>query len=76
MKVPNPIASVEEGMHLVDAFGGRPEDFQLVVPAALLDPIGINMAKITDRVLARGWEPDGFVQQAESRVFRYKVLGS
>jgi hypothetical protein len=66
-----PIASAEEGMRLVDSFQGNPEDFQLAVPDALLDPAGLNMAIITDRVLARRWWPNGFEQRDRYRIYRY-----
>ena len=69
-----PIQSVEEATRLVDSFEGRPEAFQLAVAEALLDPMGINMAIITDRVIARGWQPDGFSQADGYRVYRYKEL--
>jgi hypothetical protein len=67
-----PIASVEEGLHLVDSFIGNVQDFELAVPDSLLDPVGVNMALITDRALARGWEPNGFTQRQGYRILRYK----
>ena len=66
-----PIASIDEGIRLVDSFVGEPEDFQLAVPDSLRDPAGVAMAIITDRVLARGWWPNGFRQEAGYRVYRY-----
>jgi len=61
-------------MERVNSFAGLPEQFVLAVPEALLDPVGMNMALITDRVLARGWQPDGFEQHDGYRLYRYKVL--
>jgi len=61
-------------MHLVDTFEGEPTDFQLLIPDALNDPVGVNMAIITDRVLARDWQPDGFTQEDGYRVYRYASL--
>ena len=69
-----PIESVKEGIALIDGFVGTPQKFQLAVPDSLLDPVGINMAIVTDRVLARGWEPAGFTQGNGFRVYRYKEL--
>ena len=69
-----PIASLEEGMDLVDGFRGSAAEFFLAVPEALLDPVGVNMAIITDRILARGWQPMGFTQHDGFRVFRYTEL--
>jgi hypothetical protein len=69
-----PIASIQEGVQLVESFHGRPEDFRLPIPEQLLDPYGVNMAMITDRVLERGWQPDGFSQADGYRIFRYKEM--
>jgi hypothetical protein len=68
------ISSVPEGIKLIDSFVGNPEDFELAVPETLLDLVGVSMAIITDRVLARGWQPDGFTQHPGYRLFRYKEL--
>jgi hypothetical protein len=59
---------------LVDSFSGNPEDFELAVPDALHDAIGINIAIITDRILGRGWQPDGFTQKSGYKPYRYKKL--
>lgn len=75
MKAPRPISSVQEALELIDSFGGNPETFELAVPQALLDTIGINMAMITDRIPQRGWQPDGFTQTSGFRLYRYKTLG-
>jgi hypothetical protein len=49
-------------LQLVDSFDGRPDAFHLAAPRPLLDPVGINMAIITDRVTARAWQRDGFIR--------------
>ncbi|MCC4589967.1 hypothetical protein LL974_02330 [Xanthomonas campestris pv. cannae] len=67
-----PVESVEEAQLLVDSFEGSPSDFRLQIPDRLNDSHGINIAIITDRILARGWEPDGFVQEGDHRIYRYK----
>lgn len=74
MKPPKPITSVKEALGLIDSFVGKPEDFQLAVSEPLLDPVGINMAIIGDRILARGWQPDGYVQGPGYRLYRYREL--
>jgi hypothetical protein len=61
-----------EALGLVDSFNGKPEDFQLAIAETLLDATGINIAIITDRILKRGWQPDGFTQEPGYRLFRYK----
>ena len=71
-----PIATVEEAQRVIRSYQGKPEDFRLPIAEGLLDPVGINMAIITDGILAREWEPDGFVQENGFRVFKYKTLGS
>jgi hypothetical protein len=70
----NLVTSAEEAVLLVDAFVGAPSEFLLLVPDALHDPIGINMAVITDRILARGWQPNGFEQASGYRIYRYASL--
>ena len=71
-----PITTVEEARKVIRSFQGRPEDFRLPIAEGLLDPVGINMAIIADGILAREWEPDGYVQESGFRVYKYKRLGS
>jgi hypothetical protein len=70
----HPFTNVHEAIARVDSYQGEPEDFLLPIDEVLLDPIGIHMALVTDRVLARGWEPDGFEQAPGYRVYRYKRM--
>jgi hypothetical protein len=67
-----PIAALAEALHAVDTFEGAPTDFSLLIDDSLNDSIGVNMALITDKILARGWEPNGFTQEQGYRVYRYK----
>jgi hypothetical protein len=69
-----PFSDVRLAMAAVDSFTGDPEDFVLAVSECLLDPMGVNMALITDRVLARKWEPKGFEQRPGLRLYRYKKM--
>ena len=55
----------------VDAFDGAPQDFALSIDESLLDPAGLSMALVTDRILAKGWMPDGVEPRDGYRVFRY-----
>ena len=71
-----PVATIDEARKLIQSFQGRPEDFRLPIADHLLDPIGKNMAIITDSILAREWEPDGYVQESGFRTYRYKRLGA
>ncbi len=68
------VTSVQEAIHLIDTFDGAPTEFQLLIPDALNDAVGLNMAVITDRVFARDWQPDGFTQGDGYRVYRYASL--
>ena len=67
--------TIEEAMQLIQSFRGRPEDFELPIANELLDPVGINMAIITDAILARDWEPNGYTDGDGCRVYRYKATG-
>lgn len=69
-----PIASVEEGVNLVNSFKGTAEEFVLAISDSLWDPVGLNMAIITDRILARGWQPAGFTQAKGYKIYRYEEL--
>ena len=68
-----PAASVDEARELIAAHIGRPEDFRLPISDQLQDPIGANMAVITDAILERGWEPDGYTQDEGFRTYKYKT---
>jgi hypothetical protein len=68
-----PFNDVDEAAKYVDAFKGNPEELELAISDELQDPIGINMALITDRILAKGWEPDGFKQEKGYRIYLYKA---
>jgi len=57
----------------IDAFNGAPQDFSLSIDEALLDPAGFSMTLVTDRILAKGWMPDGVEPCDGYRVFRYCV---
>ena len=61
-----PINRIEEAKLYIESFEGEPEEFQLPISDELQDPIGMNMAIITDIVLKRGWMPNGFLQKEGS----------
>ena len=71
-----PVTTVRAARNLIEAHKGRPEDFQLPIAEELLDPMGMNMAMITESILAREWEPDGYTQGNGCRIYKYKALGS
>jgi hypothetical protein len=69
----HPFDSVEEAITAVDNFTGEAEEFVLPISDKLQDSIGLNMALVTDRVLARGWMPSGFEQCAGFRKYKYRT---
>ena len=69
-----PATTVEEARRLIESFEGKPEDFHLPIANELLDPVGVNMAIITDSILARGWQPDGYTEGMACRIYKYKAI--
>jgi hypothetical protein len=69
-----PFKDVDEVLKYVDEFQGEAEELELAISDALQDPIGINMALITDRILKKGWEPDGYEEKDGYRVYMYKEM--
>ena len=69
-----PFTEIEAAISAIDRFPGQGEDFSLSLSLSdsLLDPVGINMAIITDKALARGWFPAGFEQREGYRIYRYE----
>jgi hypothetical protein len=69
-----PITTVSEAIRFVEEFEGTPADFALAIDDSLNDIVGVNMALITDKILKRGWEPNGFIQGQGYRTYLYKEL--
>ena len=69
-----PATTVEEARRLIESFKGKPENFELRISNELLDAVGINMAIITDAILARKWEPDGYTEGNGCRIYKYKAM--
>ena len=70
-----PATTIEEARRRIESFKGRPEEFQLASANELLDPVGVNMSIITDAILAREWEPDGYLEGSGCRIYKYKAMG-
>ena len=70
----NPFNNLNEAVNYIDAFEGNPEEFILAISDDLQDHIGMNMATITDRILAKGWEPNGYEQKNGFRLYLYKIM--
>lgn len=58
----------------IESFEGSPTEFELPIADELNDEIGMNMAILTDAILARGWMPDGFEQRDGYRIYKYKAI--
>ena len=69
-----PFNDVEEASRYVDEFKGKPEELELAISDELQDPLGMNMALIIDRILAKGWEPAGFKQETGYRIYFYQEM--
>jgi hypothetical protein len=67
-----PFTDVRTALAAIETYSGPANRLVLPIDNSLLDPLGVNMALITDRILAKGWEPDGFEQRNGFRLFRYK----
>ena len=69
-----PFKSVAEAVRDVDSSESLPRVFCLPISDQLQDLMGMNMALIVDRILAKGYVPDGFEQNEGFRLYRYKLL--
>ena len=69
-----PIETLSEAVAQVDAFAGDVSAFSLCLADSIYDPVGVNVAIITDRILARGWVPAGVERHQGFRICRYKEI--
>jgi hypothetical protein len=70
----NPITTIEEALGIIAEYQGAASDFELPIADSLLDSVGMNMAIITDKILGKGFMPDGFEQKDGYRLYKYKDL--
>ena len=70
----NPVTTIAEAIRVVEEYQGAASDFQLPIADSLLDPVGMNMAIITDYILARDFMPDGFEQKDGYKLYKYKDM--
>ena len=68
-----PFTDTDSAIRAVEQHTGSPETFLLPVADEMQDPMGVAMALITNAVLARGWDLDGFEQADGYRIYRYKT---
>ena len=69
-----PFTDVEAAIAAVEAFDREVRKFELAIGDNLQDYLGVQMAQITDRALARGWEPISFLQKDGFRLYRYQAM--
>ncbi len=69
-----PYTNLDDALAAISAHDGPPEAFLLPVADILQDPVGMTMAIITERILARGWELDGYVAGDGFRLYRYRSV--
>jgi hypothetical protein len=72
------IASVEQATQVIAQYNGKPTDF--VLPIAQDENLTLRgevvsrdvaMAIINDRILAKGWMPNGFEEKGQVRYYKY-----
>ncbi len=66
-----PITDIAEAIRRIEEYQGAPQDFELPISDSLNDEIGVNIAIVTDAILGKGWEPNGFVQKDGFRIYLY-----
>ncbi len=66
-----PIKNINEAVRIVEEYQGAAGDFELPISDSINDAIGINMSIVTDAILAKGWEPNGFIQKDGFRIYLY-----
>ena len=69
-----PFKEVEAAVEYVRSFAGVAEELKLSISDELNDPVGMNMAIVTDAILEKGFEPNGFEQQQGYRIYVYKSI--
>ena len=68
-----PFNDIDEARQAIEDYEGSPDGFFFAVSDVLQDAMGVGMAIITDAILAKGWDLDGFEQRDDYRVYRYKL---
>ena len=67
-----PFEGLKKVIEFVDSYIGSAEDLELAISDKLNDSMGMNMAIILDRILAKGFMPNGFIQKEGYRIYKYK----
>ena len=69
-----PFTDIDAARQAIEQFAGAPEDFVLPISDEVQGPMGLTMAIITDAILAKGWDLDGFEQHQGYRLYKYKSV--
>ena len=69
-----PFKEVESAVEYIRSFKGKAEELSLPISDGINDQFGMNMAIVTDAILEKGFEPNGFNQKQGYRVYVYKAL--
>lgn len=69
-----PFEDANQAAQYVERFKGKASELKLPINDCLLDPFGINMALITDKILNKGWQPDGYEKKEGYRIYMYKEM--
>jgi len=71
------IKTAEEGIKQLEAHPPSGATFQLTISDSFTfdgkpDTMGAGMAVLLDKILAAGYEPDGFEQKTGFKIYKYK----
>jgi hypothetical protein len=69
-----PFKDVRKAAKYLENYEGKASDLKLPICNGLQDPVGINMAIITEIALVKGREPNGYDEQEDYRVYTYKEM--
>lgn len=69
-----PFKEVESAVEYIRSFKGKAEELNLPISDGMNDQFGMNMAIVTDAILEKGFEPNGFKQMKGYRVYVYNAL--
>jgi len=67
-----PFENLQEALSHIESYDGEPEDFELPISDSLNDSVGRTMAVITDKILGKNFEPNGYDQKDGYRIYKYK----
>jgi len=69
-----PFTDAKTAAKYIEKYQGKVSDLKLPICNSLLDPVGVNMAIITEMVLIKGWVPNGYDEKDGYRVYKYEEM--